>query len=468
MPRARRKPSEQSKSNSVLARARTLAFFCTAVVLAGAWLAAPVRAQTADIRRTPVVRAVEKASPAVVNITTDREVTREMPFGPGSDMLAPFFREFFGDLPKRSYNHQSMGSGVIIDGQRGLVLSNAHVISGATSVRARLADGREFQAQLVGSDPDFDLAVLRLEDASNLPQVPLGDSDDILIGETVIAIGNPFGFTHTVTTGVISAVKRSIRTDHGVYTDFIQTDAAINPGNSGGPLLNLHGELIGINTAIHAQAEGIGFAIPVNKAKRVVGELLGRGRVSPVWLGLAGQNIDPGTASYFGLKTLEGMIITNVYAGLPGAAAGLKPGDVLLTVQGVQVQDKEHYLAMLQNFVRGEKLTLEVLRDGNRFRTTASPTAYTTEEALAMARDRWGMVLSGNDNRRGLALENVLPQSPAGNLGLRRGDVLLQVGGMEIQSRDDFAKAFMRHRMNNQVLLIVGRGGRMYHVRMQI
>ncbi|MFW5734018.1 MAG: trypsin-like peptidase domain-containing protein, partial [Oceanidesulfovibrio sp.] len=250
------------------------------------------------MRRTPVVRAVEKISPAVVNITTDREVTRDMPFGSGNDLLAPFFREFFGDLPKRSYNHQSMGSGVIIDGKRGLVLSNAHVISGATSVRARLADGREFQAQLVGSDPDFDLAVLRLENAAELPQVPLGDSEDILIGETVIAIGNPFGFTHTVTTGVVSAVKRSIRTDHGIYTDFIQTDAAINPGNSGGPLLNLNGQLIGINTAIHAQAEGIGFAIPVNKAKRVVGELLGRGRVGPVWLGLAGQNIDPGTASY--------------------------------------------------------------------------------------------------------------------------------------------------------------------------
>lgn len=439
-------------------------FFTLAVLLAGM---APAAHAADDLRRTPVVRAVEKASPAVVNITTDRVVTRSAPFGGGNNLFSPFFKEFFGDLPQRSYNQQSMGSGVIIDGKRGLVLTNAHVINGATSVRARLVDGREFKAQLVASDPDFDIAVLRLDDAANLPQVPMGDSDDILIGETAIAIGNPFGFTHTVTTGVISAVERSIRTDHGIYTDFIQTDAAINPGNSGGPLLNLHGELIGINTAIHAQAEGIGFAIPVNKAKRVVGELLGTGRVSPVWLGLSGQSIDPGTASYFGLDRLQGMIITKVYAGLPAAQAGLKSGDVLLSMQGVPVQDKDHYMAMLENYVRGETLTLGMLRDGKRFQAKAMPTPYATDEALAMARERWGLEIAEADGK-GIPVRNVISNSPASQLGLEQGDVLLQIGSIELKSRDDFAKAFMRHRMNNQVLLIVGRAGRMYHVRMQI
>ena len=242
-----------------------------------------------DVRVTPVVKAVKAVGPAVVNITTATRVQSR-----GSeldDVFSPLFQRFF-NLPlqrPREREYKSLGSGVIIDGKRALVLTNAHVISGAGTIKARLSDGREFTAELVGAGADYDLAVLHLKDAKDLPQAEMGDSTDLMIGETVIAIGNPYGFNHTVTTGVISAVNRSVNTDQGVYSDFVQTDAAINPGNSGGPLVNLLGQVIGINTAIYAKAEGIGFAIPVSKAKRVVSQLLHKGTVSAVWLGLAGQ-----------------------------------------------------------------------------------------------------------------------------------------------------------------------------------
>jgi len=316
--------------------------FLTVLLLLAALLpAAPARASHASgqadqeaLRITPVVLAVQQVAPAVVNITTTQVVERGgRPFGGVYD---DFFGPFFGDLPGDGQREdpapQSLGSGVIIDGAKGLVLTNAHVIAGATSVRARLIDGREFDAELVGSDTDFDLAVLRLTSTGPLPQVHMADSDSLLIGETVIAIGNPFGYTHTVTTGVVSALKRSVRTEQGVFTDFIQTDAAINPGNSGGPLLNILGDLVGLNTAILASAEGIGFAIPINKAKRVVAELLDQGRVSPVWLGLSGQNLDQRTAGYFGLRDLKGMIIAEVYPNAPAQQAGMAPGDVLLSI----------------------------------------------------------------------------------------------------------------------------------------
>ena len=295
----------------------------------------------ADHRRTPVVKAVEAVSPSVVNITVikKRAAGSRSPFG--DPFFDQFFNDFYGKQPQQS---QSLGSGVIINGAEALVLTNAHVIASGGEITVRLNDGREFKAELVGSDTDFDLAVLKLNKAANLPQVVMGDSDDIYIGETVIAIGNPFGYSHTVTTGVVSALNRPMKTSNGAYGSFIQTDAAINPGNSGGPLLNIHGKLIGINTAIHARAEGIGFAIPVNKAKFVVAELLNTGHVAPIWLGLFGQDIDQPTARYFKLKNLKGMLVSEVYPSTPAAKAGIKPGDIILAVNGRGISNKDDYL----------------------------------------------------------------------------------------------------------------------------
>ena len=234
-----------------------------------------------------MVRAVEKARPTVVNVNTEEEVAVS-PFGGGGDPIFDrFFRDFFEAAPRRRVASRSLGSGVIVD-PRGYILTNEHVVARASRISVTLADERTYPAKLVGTDPDHDLAVIKVDAKEPFPAVETGDSDRLLIGEQVIAIGNPFGLTHTVTTGVVSATRRSIRTGQGrLYYDFVQTDAAINPGNSGGPLLDITGRMIGVNTAIYSEGMGIGFAIPAAVARRVVEDLVRYGQVQAVWVGLA-------------------------------------------------------------------------------------------------------------------------------------------------------------------------------------
>jgi Do/DeqQ family serine protease len=431
-------------------------------------LATAARADGAvpEQRLTPVVRTVQAVAPAVVNITTRTVVEGRSPFR--SDRLFDqLLEEFFAPRHGRERTVQSLGSGVIIDGRERLVLTNAHVISGASEVLVRLMDGREFGAELLGSDPDFDLAVLRLAGQGELPEARIGRSSDILIGETVVAIGNPYGYTHTVTTGVISALDRSLRTEQGVFTDFIQTDAAINPGNSGGPLMNIMGELIGINTAIQAEAEGIGFAIPVDKARRVVDELLSTGRVAPVWLGLSGQDLDPETAHYFRLQSLDGLLVTEVYPDTPAARAALAPGDVILSMNGNEIADKDGYFELLRNFTTGQRVELQIMRQGNPMAVEVRCAAFENALAEAMAQARWGMVLGGTNRAAGV-VESVRPGSPAREMGLVPGDVILQIGAMGIEENDDFVRAFARYRMQNSVLMRVAREGRWYYARLQM
>jgi len=418
-----------------------------------------------SVRMTPVVRTVQSVAPAVVNIHTARIVEQELsPFGSMFD--DSMFRHFFGsqDLTRR-FEQRSLGSGVIIDSRKNLVLTNAHVIEGASSIRVRLLDGRQFEGELVGSDPDFDLAILHLKDAQNLPQATMGDSSDMMIGETVIAIGNPFGFGNTVTTGVVSALERTIETKQGTFTDFIQTDAAINPGNSGGPLMNLAGELVGINTAIYAEAEGIGFAIPISKAKRVVDELVSHGRVQAVWLGLEGQDVDERIARYLGLNDLRGMLVTEVHEAAT-QKAGIGAGDVITSVNGVSVDDRNHYQRILRNFTLGQKVRLEVAGQGGTREVSVAVQPFTNEKALDMADRRWGMTVQQRGSN--LIVSGVRPGSPAQRLGLKNGDILLKVAGDAQASLDDYARAFKRYRMANTVLLLVARDGRGYHVRLRV
>ena len=445
-------------------------------LLAGILLVASVARATSvpadqQLRMTPVVRAVQAVAPAVVNITTAKVVEREInPFGGlfPDEFFSPFFRDFFGPGIKQRFTRQSLGSGVIIDGPKGLVLTNAHVISGATTIRARLLDGREFTAELVGSDLDFDLAVLRLENAHDLPQVKMGDSNDLLIGETVIAIGNPFGFSHTVTTGVISALKRSINTKQGVFTDFIQTDAAINPGNSGGPLLNILGELIGVNTAIQANAEGIGFAIPINKAKGVVRELLNQGFVSHVWLGLSGQNLDQSMAGYFGLDSVSGLLVTEIFKNAPAERAGIRAGDVILEIEENKVRDKDHYLQLLRNYTQGKSLGVRIFRDGATLVTRVVVEPFPQDKVAAFVWERWGFALGREAHGAALPIVKVRQNSPAKRLGLEPGDMIIKIGGIRQTGFHDLVQTFMRYRMQNSLLLLIGRGNRTYYARLRI
>lgn len=446
-----------------------------AVCVLGALISLPAPAADSDLRKTPVVRAVEDIGPAVVNINVVSIVERSV--NPLGDIFgrgfggSPFFREFFGGSRKRRFSRQSVGSGVIIDGKERIVLTNAHVISGAITITAKLMDGREYEAELIGADSDFDIAVLRLAEGDNkkaLPTARLGSSKDILIGETVIAIGNPYGFSHTVTTGVVSALNRSVRTEQGVFTDFIQTDAAINPGNSGGPLLNILGDLIGVNTAIQAEAEGIGFAIPIDKARRVVDELLNFGHVQPVWLGLSGQDLDQAAAGYFGLKNLQGFLITEVYAGSPGKRAGLAPGDVLLSIDGKPVEDKDHFLMLLRNYTKDSSVKLMVQREDTEKSVSAKLGAFPVEKIEEFIWSRWGVQTAESAGRNGFALQNVRAGGPADDLGLQAGDVLVKVGGIRLRTPDDLANAYMRHRLQSTVFLLVEREGRGYHLRLRI
>lgn len=416
--------------------------------------------EASSIRQTPVVKAVRKAAPAVVNITSShlersRPSPLEMFFGNGFDP--------FGNLSgPRNQKRTSLGSGIIVDGKKGLVLTNAHVISGGDEIMIRLQDGREFPAKVKGMEADFDIAVLEISGAPVLPSVPLGDSADLMPGETVIAIGNPFGFTHTVTTGVVSALNRSLRNQNGMLTELIQTDAAINPGNSGGPLLNLDGSLIGVNTAIDARGEGIGFAIPVNKAKRVLEGMIAGGGLSPLWFGIMGDNVDQHAAMALGLKEAGGLIVNKVLPKSPAAAAGIQPGDVIKRINSVLLRDKHDYVNTLRNQTAQTPATLGIVRDNKNLELTLTPTIFTDQDAQKLMRERWGISIGNKNNKT--AITEVNSSGPASFL--KKGDFVLAIGEEATPGIKEALNAFRHQRMADQVIMLIERKGERYYARM--
>ncbi|WP_110709833.1 Do family serine endopeptidase [Salinicola sp. CR57] len=312
-------------------------------------------------------QAVNRAAPAVVNVYSSRVVdTGQHPL-----MSDPFFRQFYGkNVPQRQRMLSSLGSGVVVS-EEGYILTNNHVINDADEIQVALRDGREAIAQVIGTDPDSDLAVLKI-DLDDLPVIKLSDSEKIAIGDVTLAIGNPFGVGQTVTMGIISATGR----DHlglSRYEDFIQTDAAINPGNSGGALVDTNGSLIGINTAIFSRSggsQGIGFAIPANLARSILNDIVTQGRVIRGWLGIDAQQMTPDLASSFGLKTLSGVIVANVVSGGPGDEAGLRPGDILLAIDGKPILDPRETQVDIAEIPPGTELPLTIVRGGEKRQVT--------------------------------------------------------------------------------------------------
>ncbi|MEC9482797.1 MAG: Do family serine endopeptidase [Halomonas sp.] len=305
--------------------------------------------------------AVDKAAPAVVNVYSSRIVEREQhPL-----MSDPFFRQFFGEkMPSRERMLSSLGSGVIVS-EEGYILTNHHVISGADQIQVALRDGRETLAKVIGTDPESDLAVLKI-DLEDLPVIELSNSENIAVGDVSLAIGNPFGVGQTVTMGIISATGRS-HLGLSAYEDFIQTDAAINPGNSGGALVNAEGALVGINTAIFSRSggsQGIGFAIPVNLAREVLTELIDKGRVIRGWLGLEVQEITSDLAASFGLHPAQGVIVSTVVTDGPAEHAGLRTGDILLSINGKPILDPRAAMADIAEIEPGTQVPVKVLRSG--------------------------------------------------------------------------------------------------------
>jgi serine protease Do len=440
------------------------------------------RADAADpeamaLRRTPVVRAVEKVGPAVVNISTEKIVERRVsPFGGANDeFFNNFFDRFSDTFPTQRFKQQTLGSGVIID-PKGYILTNDHVILMASKVMVTLPDDRETEAQVIGADPTFDLAILKIDVKGDLPAARVGDSDTLMIGETAIAIGNPYGLSRTVTTGVISALGRSIKTDDGkVYDDFIQTDASINPGNSGGPLVIITGEVIGINTAIYANAEGIGFAIPINRAMRAVADLIRFGKVEKTWAGIRVQELTPRLASRLGIGSGKGVLVSDVIVNSPAASAGLKTGDAILKVDSSEIISVEGFLDKIGGYMVGDKALLTVDRDGKTKTIEIRMAGLPLDRADRLAKELFGLKVSSIGRSEmsryqlaanaGVVVTEVEEDSPAARIGIEPGDVLSQFGTRRIAGIDDFREAVIIASVQDSAFLIVQRGRFLYHVR---
>jgi serine protease Do len=418
-----------------------------------------------ESRRTPVVIAVESAAPATVNITSTQVVVDQSnPFMRGDPIFDEFFSRF---MNPRTSTAQSLGTGVIIN-RDGFVLTNEHVLAGATQIRVGLSDGRQFDAELVGGDPASDLAVVRVKTKDPLPTPKLGDSDDLMIGESVIAIGNPFGLNHTVTTGVLSAVNRSIRGDGREYRGFLQTDASINPGNSGGPLLNMDGEVIGINTAILGNAQGIGFAIPVNRARRIVEDLIRHGEVQSTWLGLWLQELTPALREAMGSAQDTGVLVSKVFEGTPAASAGVQRGDILLSLDGTPLHSRRDFYEVGHSVTVGDRVKLVLERAGKKLELSVSAERFPEARADELAQVLLGLDLAdrtpalakqfGFRSERGLVVQRVVPHSAAEERGLRAGDLVLQLGPDRVDDRVALRKAIPKLLGQDGVVIVVQRG----------
>ena len=426
----------------------------------------------ADLRRTPVVEAIEKASPAVVNIYTERIVStpfrRPSPFT-GDPFFDDFFSDFFGGMPSPRTGAQrtSLGSGVIIRAD-GTLITNEHVIVHASNIRVLLADKREFSARLAGADSDSDLAVLRVETDETLPIVTMAADDRILIGETVIAIGNPYGLSHTVTTGVVSAVGRTIQAKDLVYHDFIQTDASINPGNSGGPLMNVEGRLIGINTAIHNDAEGIGFAIPIHRVRNIVEQILEHGGVQPPWVGIQVQNLTPEIAFHFGVESGAGVLVSSVEETSPAAGAGLERGTIIMRAQGEKIATAAGYARITHGMAAGDRLRLRIRQNGEERDLAIKLSALPTDRIDTFAWKAMGIKAVDAAGGDGVVVEDVRYRSPAHEIGIEKGDRISALGGREVDGGDAFRRRLASFRNSNSVLVSVVRGQRLYRVTLKL
>jgi Do/DeqQ family serine protease len=407
-----------------------------AVLMLLAAMAPPApAAMPATVGETPVPSLspiVKRVSPAVVNIAT-RGTIRDR--GPQNPLLDdPFFRRFF-DVPPdsgpRERPFQSAGSGVIFDAKSGYIVTNAHVVENASEITVTLQDGRDLKADVVGSDEPSDVAVLKVKSEGSLTQISLGDSGKVEVGDFVLAIGNPFGLQHTVTSGIISGLSRSGINPDG-YEDFIQTDASINPGNSGGALVNLRGELIGINTAILSRSGGnigIGFAIPVNMAHSVMDQLIKFGSVKRGQLGVSMYTVTPDIAHSLGLPNAMGALVSQVIDGSPAEKAGIHTGDVITSVNGLPVKSNSELRNSIGLMRVGDKVEIGLLRDGKPLRVTAiiADTTATTQAAPVgtIHKNFEGATLADAPDSGGALVKSVEPGSAAAQSGLRNNDLIV-------------------------------------------
>ncbi len=411
----------------------------------------PASAQPPDF-----VALAEQLKPSVVNIRTAKTVKSLTPSFPGpripgrGDPFEEFFERFFRDAPQSPRTERSLGSGFIISAD-GYILTNDHVVESADEIKVKLSDGREFNGEVRGLDPKLDLALIKIEAGENLPIARLGESDSIKIGEWVMAIGNPFGLEQTVTVGIVSAKGRVIGA--GPYDDFIQTDASINPGNSGGPLFNMQGEVVGINTAIVAGGQGIGFAIPVNMAKQIIPQLRDEGHVTRGWLGVTIQALNKELADSFGLEEPQGALVTEIVKGSPADRAGLQRGDVLLEYDNQKILEVNDLPRLVAATPVDKAVKVKIFRDGKEreVKVTVGKMAEGEQELAASDKESGGVLgLSAVnvtpelamrfslEETEGILIVKIAPDGPAAAANLRVGDLIVEADGKQIKSVKDF------------------------------
>lgn len=443
------------KRNTVYGR------LCLAVVSVSAALAA--HGAVPEVAVPSLAPMLERITPAVVNISTQGHVQLQT----NPLFNDPFFRRFF-NVPNQPQERktQSLGSGVIVDARRGLVVTNNHVIANADQIMVRLNDEREFEATLVGADPETDVAVVQIK-GTDLIALPIANSDHLRVGDYVVAIGNPFGLGQTVTSGIVSALARSGLGITG-YEDLIQTDASINPGNSGGALVNLKGELVGINTAIYSQSGGnigIGFAIPINMVNQVTEQLVQFGEVNRGFLGAEMQNLTPDLATAFGLPSAHGAVLVNVITGSPAEQAGLRAGDVVTSVNSKPVRDAADLRNQVGLMRVGDTLKLEILRDGKRQVINASVgSRHTASTSGGIKNERLAGVSVGDISENspgygqllGVMVYEIAQRSRAFAAGLRVGDIITAVNRQPVEDLNSFVEIVSR--LPGQLLLRVQRG----------
>jgi serine protease Do len=447
----------------------------TATAKTGDAQAAETAAVSSDSAMVPANFSdlAEKVRPGVVNIQVSKKVKNTgferfggNPFG-DRNPFGDFFGPFEGNQPDRK--QQGVGSGFIMS-KEGYILTNNHVVEDADQIKVKLADGKELDGKIVGRDPKTDLALIKIEAAVELQPLKLGNSDDLKVGNWVVAVGSPFGLEQTVTAGIVSAKGRVIGS--GPYDNFIQTDASINPGNSGGPLINLQGEVVGINTAIIASGQGIGFAIPINMAKEIAPQLQKLGRVTRGLLGVAIQDVTPELAKSFGLKEGKGALVSQVVPGGPADKAGFEQGDVIVNFDGQSVGDSKDLPRIVASTPVGKTVAVKLLRDGKEIERQAKvgemEEENTSEAAKSPIHPTLGVTVQnltpqvarelGLKESAGVVVTGVEPGSPAAEAMIQVGDVIKAVNRKPVKNVDDFVKIVEQAKGGGSLLLLVQRG----------
>jgi serine protease Do len=449
-------------------------------------------AQTVTLGAEPAVRPyphaptsftelVDQVAHVVVNVSSTKIIKREQtphPFGPRGpfrDFFGDeFFERFFGQIPQER-KQRSLGSGLIINPDKGYILTNNHVIANADEIKIRLDNGKELEAEVVGRDPKTDLALIKTKKSLDVKSgAPLGDSDQARVGEWVMAIGNPFGLERTVTVGILSAKGRVIGA--GPYDDFLQTDAAINPGNSGGPLFNMKGEVVGINTAIVATGQGIGFAIPINIAKQLLPQLE-KGKVVRGWLGVSIQEVTAEIAESFKLKEAKGALVAEVIEDSPAKQGGLERGDVIVTFGGKDVATPNELQRIVANTTPKKRVKVEVIRDGKTKNLTVKLGTMPDELPVTAKAITTGLGLTVQTltpelaeqfewprEEKGVLVTGVEPGSAGAEAGLRRGDLIKEINRKAVKTTADYKRLLKEVKKGDSLLLFVRRGGRTFYV----